>query len=401
MVGAGPAGAMITKELAERKFSVLCIEKEIEVGYTNKSTAATPMDTFETFDIPRELAFENLCGARIFGPSTSCTLEFSQVVGRVLNFRAVKQYLIKEAIKSGAHTILGTTVKSGLVRKGELVGIRYKGFFGEGTLTANVVVDASGPESTLAVPLGLWQKKPEQLGVAFEYFLENAKPDKGKLGYFLDFFMGSKRAPGGYGWIFPTGEHEVKGGVCKLNPTFSPPNELSQKEYFEKIWREDHQIKDAQPFEIHQCAHYITGAVEQSALDNFVAVGDAVNKVHPIFGEGVRSSFYSARFAAEAIDQARKRKDYSAKSLSLYDELWKKKWGTNWRFSTIAYKALYSANDERLDSMIDSMQKMDHGILERLYLGKATRRDYLSLLKTGSSLVDKKDILAIIARLRN
>ena len=29
VVGAGPAGAMITKELAKRKISVVCIEKEI------------------------------------------------------------------------------------------------------------------------------------------------------------------------------------------------------------------------------------------------------------------------------------------------------------------------------------------------------------------------------------
>jgi len=327
VVGAGPAGAMITKELAGRKFSVLCLEKEIEVGYTNKSTASTPLDTFETFGIPRDLALKDLKGARIFGPTKDCVIELDETVGRVLRFRELKQYLIREAIKDGAHVVLAADVKGVIAEKGLIKGVRYVGRDGEISVTANVVVDASGPQGVLSTTLGLWKKKPEQIGVAFEYFMEGVKPVTAKGGgYYMDFFMGSQRAPGGYGWIFPTGPTEAKAGMCKLLATHKVPNELSQREYFSKIWREDPQLEKAQPFELHECAHYITDPIEVSVLDNFVAVGDAVNKVHPLFGEGVRASFYSARFAAMAIENARMIKDYSAKALGLYDELWKEKW---------------------------------------------------------------------------
>lgn len=67
--GAGPAGAAITFELAKRKFRVLCIEKELEVGYPNKSAPATPISTFFDFDLPDALGFEDVHGVRIFGPS--------------------------------------------------------------------------------------------------------------------------------------------------------------------------------------------------------------------------------------------------------------------------------------------------------------------------------------------
>lgn len=267
VVGAGPAGAMLTKELAERNFAVACIEREREIGYTNKSTAATPLDTFETFDIPRNLGFDDLGGFRFQGPTELCIKEFGGTIGRVLMFREVKQYLVKEAIRAGATVVLGATVIDIQKESGRISGIKYRGITGEDVLTTDVVVDASGPEAVLATKLGLWEKRPEQLGVAFEYFLENAKPDRGAYGFYLDFFMGSRYAPGGYAWIFATKDHQVKAGICKLNPNFKISNEKSQVEYLHELWHENPQIKGAQPFEIHECAHYITGGVEHATLE--------------------------------------------------------------------------------------------------------------------------------------
>lgn len=402
VVGAGPAGSMMTKELAERGFAVLCIEKELEVGYTNKSTAATPMDTFETFKIPREVAFEDLMGARVFGPTESCVIELDEPVGRVLKFRELKQHLIRQAIKSGAHIMLGTEVDNVLIKNGCISGVCYSGPDGKGSITANVVVDASGPTGPLAVKLGLWKQKKEDLGVAFEYFMENVDPvkSKNKKGYYMDFYMGSEWAPGGYGWIFPTGPTEAKAGVCKLWPPQKVRNELSQRQYFEKIRAHDSQLKNAQPFELHDCAHYITDPIGKSVLDNFMAIGDAINKVHPIFGEGIRASFYSARFAAEAIEHARKSNDYSANRLGLYDELWQKRWGKNWKFARHAQKQLYGISDASLDLLIRQISKIDPRTLLKLYVGTASVADRLKLAAKMPSMVDRETVGKIIKRLR-
>ena len=323
VVGAGPAGAMLTKELAKRKFSVLCIEKEIEAGHPNKSTAGTPIDTFETFEIPKELSYEDITGLRIFGPNESYVQEFHEPYGRLFKFRELKQHLVKEAITYGAHTMVGTEVTEILKANGKPVGVSYKGFEGVGSVRANVIVDATGPEALLTAKLGLIPTSPAQLkddtqsleyfskpgvGGAFEYFMGNAKPDKGERGFYLDLFLGSELAPGGYSWIFPTSDHEVKAGVCKMDPTFSVPNEKSQKDYFQKLWDENHQIKDAQPFEVHLCPyrHWVIGGLKSATLDNFISIGDAATKFQPVFGEGVRAAFYSAHYAADAIEKARK-----------------------------------------------------------------------------------------------
>jgi digeranylgeranylglycerophospholipid reductase len=402
VVGAGPAGAMMTKELAERGFGVLCIEREIEVGYTNKSTAATPMDTFETFKLPREVAFEDLMGARVFGPTESCVVELDEPVGRVLKFRETKQYLIRQAIKSGAHVMLGTTVDGVTTQSGKITGVSYDGPDGKGKVTANVIVDASGPAGILAIKLGLWKKRKEDIGVAFEYFMENVKPvvAKNNKGYYMDFYMGSPWAPGGYGWIFPTGPTEAKAGVCKLWSTHTVTDELTQRQYFEKIKAHDPQLKDAQPFELHQCEHYITDPIDNSVLDNFMAIGDAVNKVHPIFGEGVRASFYSAMFAAQAIENARKSNDYSASKLGLYDKLWQDRWGKNWKFARHAQKQLYGISDESLDILIKKLGKLNPGTLLKLYMGSASAADRLKLAAQMPSMLDKQIVGKIIRRFK-
>lgn len=407
VVGAGPAGAMLTKELAKRKFSVLCIEREIEAGHPNKSTAGTPVDTFEIFDIPKSLAYEDISGLRIYGPTESYIEEYDKVYGRLLMFREVKQHLIKEAINYGAHIMVGTEVTALLKEKGKIVGVSYKGFEGQGSVRANVIVDATGPEALLTAALGLIHNhEPDEdplsidyfskpgVGGAFEYFMSNAKPDKGERGYFLDIFLGSQYAPGGYSWIFPTSDHEVKAGVCKMDPTFLVPDEKSQKQYFQKLWEENSQIKNAQPFEVHLCPyrHWVIGGLKSATLDNFISVGDAASKFQPVFGEGIRASFYSAHFAADAIEQARKTKDYSKKTLELYDQLWDKKWGRNWDISRIIYKVLYHSSDDQIDEFVKAMAKMKFGTLWNLYLSKGTTRDYVTFIRHLPGFIGKDTV---------
>jgi flavin-dependent dehydrogenase len=62
--------------------------------------------------------------------------------------------------------------------------------------------------------------------------MDNAKPDKGKNGFFLDLFLGAEYGPGGYSWIFPTSDHEVKAGFCKMDPTYTVTGEQNQKQFF-------------------------------------------------------------------------------------------------------------------------------------------------------------------------
>lgn len=139
--------------------------------------------------------------------------------------------------------MLRTQVVSVVRKKGQICGVSISHEDEEEDVLADVIIDATGPEAILATQLDLWHKDKQSFGVAYEYFLENAHPEKGRNGFFLDLYVGSEWAPGGYSWIFPTGDHDVKAGICKLNPVFTVPGELTLKQYFAKLWKSNKKIK--------------------------------------------------------------------------------------------------------------------------------------------------------------
>src|SRR3972149_11390885 len=386
IVGAGPAGAMAAKELSERDFNVLVIEKEKEVGYPNKSTASTPLDTFETFGLPRNLGFDDIKGMRFFGPTKNCFFEFHDTIGRLLYFRELKQYLIKKAIRNGASTILGSEVVDVIKKSGRIKGVKYRGLEGTGTVNADVVIDASG--IGIISSRILWKGVKIKCATALEYFLENAKPDKINGGFNMDFFMGTANAPGGYGWIFPTSETSIKAGICKMEPDFKSPVEKSQKHYLQKLMCNG-QLIDSKPFEIHTCHIFFSDQTVNTTADNFISIGDAAQKTHPLFGEGIRAALYSATFAAQSIENAREKKDYSKKSLSYYDKLWNDKLGKHWKTGKILHNTLYNLNDAEMDRFISSLQKVNPDVLFRFYMGKAKALDYLHLVKSSPTIISK------------
>lgn len=127
-----------------------------------------------------------------------------------------------------------------------------------------------------------------------------------------------------------------------------------------------------------------------------MAVGDAVNKVNPLFGEGVRSALYSARFAAEALEITRKEKGFSARQLSRYDKMWKQKWGLNRVFAKILFRLFYQTTDKELDTLISVLNKMDAEVLYNLYIGKAKSVDYLKFVKMVPHAANFKTLAMLV-----
>lgn len=55
IAGAGPAGGQCARELSARGRKVLIIEKSPGIGRPDFSTAGTPRETFEDFNLPLDL----------------------------------------------------------------------------------------------------------------------------------------------------------------------------------------------------------------------------------------------------------------------------------------------------------------------------------------------------------
>ena len=114
------------------------------------------------------------------------------------------------------------------------------------------------------------------------------------------------------------------------------------------------------------------------STDSFVAVGDTVPTIDPLWGEGIHKGMKSGRAAAVTIDRCftRSEPDTSAESTSMYDDLWHEEVAPDMGSRLLMTDMLYLAPNERYDQLMRDMRSLDHGTLDR-----ANEGDMLAILR--------------------
>jgi len=69
------------------------------------------------------------------------------------------------------------------------------------------------------------------------------------------------------------------------------------------------------------------GNIKKTYADRIIIVGDAAGFVSPLTREGIYYAMDSGKIAAEVISKALEKRDFSAHSLKLYQNIWMKRWG--------------------------------------------------------------------------
>ena len=389
IVGAGPAGGSCARELAKKGRSVLILEKSLEMGEPNFSTAGTPPETIKDFQLPKDVIFTSWNSLYLGGPSKNAEFVYDKIIGYTLKFRELKQFLVKDAIKNGADSRTNANVSKAVVKDGKVVGVEYSGIYGKEIVYADVIIDATGANGTLASQLGLRNKMMERYAPTVEYYMDNL--DLARNGKRVDIYVGSKYQ-GGYAWIFPTGKDEAKIGLGWA----IEDNNLKDKNLLhnlDKFVKENKQLKNGKVIELHSHFMFANGGLKKHSLNGFLAIGDAANQVNPLVGEGIRHCLHSGKIAANIIDKTLKDKG----KLNDYDKEWGKYVGNKWKLSVMIQKYLCKLNDSSFDALISKARYLNKDdILEVLFhynfkLG-------LKYIRYAPSLVNK-NILGAVLRL--
>jgi flavin-dependent dehydrogenase len=193
--------------------------------------------------------------------------------------RRLDHYLVEQAVAAGAEFRDGVKVVLGTVPKGLSLEID-----GE-EVRPEIVVGADGANGTTARALGLGG--PVTHGVAFE---GNAAFDERYRGLAV-IELGT--VPGGYGWVFPKGDHVNVGvgGWEEEGPRL--------RGHLAELCRR-HGI-DGDTLESvrgHRLPLRRSGFV--AARGRALLVGDAAGLVDPLTGDGMYEAFVSARLASAA-----------------------------------------------------------------------------------------------------
>ncbi|MFB6168679.1 MAG: digeranylgeranylglycerophospholipid reductase [Haloferacaceae archaeon] len=378
IAGAGPAGAQCARDLAHRGYDVVVLEAEAETEFpkqSNKSTAGTFPSMMSAFGIPDDVVMNYTSDVVLESPSDHYVQRQS---GAVLEFADFKNYLVDDGRDEGAEYRFDARVSRPVMDDGDIVGVRYDG---DDEVHGDIVVDATGPAAPLAQELGVCDLEREKQAIGIEYELEGVEvdhPDYADISDSMMLRLDHDIAPGGYSWIFHTGGDTAKVGICYIqNAAHREHAEdgMTVDDYLQSWLDDDPRFADAEriPGEQHRGSAHIQ-MPDQLSTDNFMAVGDTVPTIDPLWGEGIHKGMKSGRAAAIAADACLTPEDAStgAASLRVYDKLWHSEVAPRMRSRLLMTELLYLGSNGRYDRLMADLAEMDEETLAKANAGNKT-----------------------------
>lgn len=375
IAGAGPAGAQCARDIAARGYDVLVLETESEDEFprqSNKSTGGTFPSMLSGFGIPDDVVMNFTDKVVLESPNEYF---IQDQPGAVLEFAEFKQFLVNDGKQKGATYQFDTRVSQPIMDNGEIIGVEYNG---SEEIFADIIIDATGPAAPIARSLGVSDLERHNQAIGIEFEFENVIIDHEDYADLTDAMMlrlDHEFAPGGYSWIFHTGNDSAKVGLCYIqNDRYHQYAETDRTiDGYLEYWLDvDPRFSDAVRLEHKQhrgSAHIQSPG--QLYASNFMAIGDTVPTIDPMWGEGIHKGMRSARAAAITVDHCLTpdNPDTSAENMALYEALWHNEVAPKMDARLLMTKLLYFASNERYDTFMQDLNRLDMDTLSKANQG--------------------------------
>lgn len=376
IAGAGPAGTQCARDLAARDYDVLVLETESEDEFprqSNKSTAGTFPRMMAAFHVPNQVVQHFTDKVVLESPNESFV---QPQAGAVLDFAEYKRWMVRDSREKGASYRFDARVTAPIMENGRVIGATYNG---DEEVFADIVMDATGPSAPLARKLDVSDLERQNQAIGIEFEFEGIQPDHPDFADTTDAMMlrlDHDLAPGGYAWLFHTGADTAKVGLCYIqNDSYQlhANDSKTVDEYLEYWLATDPRFENASRIEEKQ-SHRGSAHIQppdQMSTDGFMAIGDTVPTIDPLWGEGIDKCMKSGRAAAITADSALTPSDpdVSAESLSRYDDLWHQWVAPKADARLFMTRLLYLAPNERYDRLMRDMKRMDIDTLASINAG--------------------------------
>ncbi|MBI5347175.1 MAG: NAD(P)/FAD-dependent oxidoreductase [Candidatus Aenigmarchaeota archaeon] len=354
VVGAGPAGSSVAKRCAQHSLSVLVAEKRQEVGVYKRCGEGLSNNAVKRLGlkIPKNCIRQKIRGAHIYAPNGKCVeIEYKGSEGYVLERKMFDKWLAEEAVRAGA-TIRAKTNAVELLKDGRKIsGILASTMEGMESIEANVVVAADGVESEMARKAGLYKAKNPMLvdsGFQYEMCGIDIEPNV------IELFVGNEIASRGYCWIFPKGKDVANVGVGILGNSTQ-----TAKHYLDRFIESKENLRKGSVLEVNAGCVPVGGFLKNMVSNGLVAVGDAANQVNPLHGGGIAESITAGIIAGNVIKKAHDKRDFTARILSEYNNIWWKERGNSLKKVEKVREMFEKMSDEKMNRLADVLQGED------------------------------------------
>jgi flavin-dependent dehydrogenase len=380
VVGAGPAGADLARQLAAHGVDVLLVERLPDLRRAAFSSAALPLDALDRFGLPASVVGHRWSGWELLGPGEDRrSWPGGTPQGVVLDFGALRQWLVGEAESWGARLLLGHRA---LACHQEPDGMHTVLLRGDGCRLAvhsDWVIDATGQERSLLGEPPAAAPGSETLvsGVGLEWLVEVPHVCWERWCDRLTFCLGSDWVAQGYGWVFPMQAPHLKLGVCRLldpgreQPPLGGVLERLVQRLLEPAERQSMVVVDRHGGLIRSSIR----RREPHRCGRLVGLGDAVSTANLLGGEGIRHALTSSRVLAPLLlKELRGQATGSGRFLDRYPGELRRALGWRWslsgRLARRTWLGLHgAAADRRLGSLLTSLEEQNASALSDLLFG--------------------------------
>ena len=378
VVGAGPAGGDLARQLAAHGEDVLLVERLPDLRRAAFSSAALPLDALERFGLPASVVAHRWSGWELLGPGESCRRwQGGRPQGVVLDFGALREWLVGEAQRWGARVWLGHRALACHQEADGLHTVLRQGDGGEIEVHSDWVIDATGQERSLLgdPPAGGPGAETLVSGVGLEWLVQVPSACWERWSDRLAFCLGSDWVAQGYGWVFPMQTPRLKLGVCRLlDPSRDqPPLGGVLERLIERLLAPAERQAMAV---LDRHGGLIRSSIrrrEPHRRGRLVGLGDAVSTANLLGGEGIRHALLSSRVLAPLLLEDLRHPPggccVDRYPLELRRALgWR--WSISGRLARRTWLGLHgSAADRRLGALLTSLEQEGTSALSDLLFG--------------------------------
>lgn len=325
VVGAGPAGSVTAKTVANEGYRVLVLEKNTSC----RSPCAGYISRTINIEVPgRSVIQSKITRMRTYFPDLS--FHDFQLNGFVVDRPLFDMELAREAVESGAE------IKWNSPLAGMSEGCAI---FHDGKASGKIIAGSDGVFSKTAALLGIGKQR---FAACAQYHMKGIQT----LSKTSEIFFDTIYAPGGYIWVYPTGTDSAKVGLGITKGRVSPRELLDT--FVSKS-------RAAGRF-CGEKTEYITGALpvgglrEKLVFNNVLLVGDSAGMVDPVTGAGINNAMLAGEIAGKTIIKALEKDDLAI--LSEYET----------RINKLLGKPLARALEKRkqIDACCNNGQLQEH-----------------------------------------
>ncbi len=386
IVGAGPAGSKAAKVIAEKKHSVLVLDKKQEIGTPKRCAEGLNMVGLLKAGLKPDpvWAVNKINGVVMHAPSgKTLSVVLEDMEGYILERKIFEKHLAADAIREGAEYMVKTRATEVIKEDGFVKGVKAEYMGEEFKINARIVIAADGVDSKIARSAGIDTKNlPEDYHSGFQYEMAGINLKEADK---LHLFFGEKIAPSGYAWIFPK-DRDVGNVGLGISGRIAGKGSRAQ-DYLDRFIESNPEIfKDASPIEINAGGIPVGAPIDDFVGNGLMIVGDAAHQVNPIHGGGISLALGAGMIAGEVASEALEKGDVSRETLYKYQERWSEEYGSRLKKLLKLRLFIEKLSDKEFELFAEKLTAED--------VVRLTKPDYVFMIKILAKNAPRMAVLA-------